>query len=50
MRVATEPGGAHANLETPAHDTGNVLGAYNAIGSDLILDERDGKRQWADDT
>ncbi|WP_406472931.1 hypothetical protein [Streptomyces platensis] len=50
MRVATEPGGAHSNWEAPAGDAGIVLGAYNATGSDVILDERDGKRQWADDT
>ncbi|MEU7153007.1 hypothetical protein AB0B15_34090 [Streptomyces sp. NPDC045456] len=46
----TDPGGAHANWETPARDAGNVLGAYNAIGTDVILDDRDGKKQWADDT
>ncbi|MFH9419166.1 hypothetical protein [Streptomyces sp. NPDC017529] len=45
-----QPGGAHADWETPARDAGNVLGAYNAIGSDVILDDRDGRKQWADDT
>ncbi|MGW9433499.1 hypothetical protein ACWHA1_36980, partial [Streptomyces decoyicus] len=49
-RSPAEPGGAHSNWETPARDAGTVLGAYNAIGSDATLDERDGKKQWADDT
>ncbi|MET9293602.1 hypothetical protein [Streptomyces sp. NPDC003077] len=44
------PGGAHSDWETPARDAGSVLGAYNAIGADVIYDERDTKKQWADDT
>ncbi|WP_369359054.1 hypothetical protein [Streptomyces sp. cg2] len=49
-RAGTDPGTAGANWQTPARDAGNVLGAYNAIGADVILDERDNKKQWADDT
>lgn len=49
-RASADPGTAGANWQTPARDAGNVLGAYNAIGGDAVLDERDGKKQWADDT
>ncbi|MFE7892670.1 hypothetical protein [Streptomyces sp. NPDC057412] len=49
-RADKEPGNGNENWEVPAVDAGNVLGAYNAIGSDAYLDARDEKKQWADDT
>jgi hypothetical protein len=49
-RADKEPGNGNENWEVPAVDAGNVLGAYNAIGSDAYLDARDDKKQWADDT
>ncbi|KUL42671.1 hypothetical protein ADL12_09610 [Streptomyces regalis] len=48
-RADKEPGNGNENWEVPAVDAGNVLGAYNAIGSDAYLDARDEKKQWADD-
>ena len=42
-------GEGNENHRVPAVDTGNVLGAYNAIGSDAYLDEKDEKKQWVDD-
>ncbi|MEU8992375.1 hypothetical protein AB0C98_39370 [Streptomyces sp. NPDC048558] len=48
-RAPEEPGGANENWEVPARDVGAVMGAYNAIGSDVILDDRDERKQWADD-
>ncbi|KUO14724.1 hypothetical protein [Streptomyces dysideae] len=48
-RASEEPGNANENWEVPARDVGTVMGAYNAIGSDVILDDRDERKQWADD-
>ncbi|MFM9368327.1 hypothetical protein [Streptomyces sp. Da 82-17] len=48
-RAPKEPGNNNENWNVPARDAGNVLGAYNAIGSDAYLDQRDEKKQWADD-
>ncbi|MFF4521538.1 hypothetical protein [Streptomyces bluensis] len=48
-RAPRDPGGNNENWNVPARDAANVLGAYNAIGSDTYLDQRDEKKQWADD-
>ncbi|MEW9517386.1 hypothetical protein [Streptomyces tubercidicus] len=49
-KASQHPGNANEHWQVPATNAGNVLGAYNAIGSDVYLDERDDKKQWADDT
>ncbi|NBE53614.1 hypothetical protein [Streptomyces boluensis] len=50
MGSAPKAGGeGNENHVVPAVDTGNVLGAYNAIGSDAYLDAKDERKQWADD-
>ncbi|MFD7531725.1 hypothetical protein ACFV8E_29650 [Streptomyces sp. NPDC059849] len=36
-------GEGHVRWTNPANDLGHVMGAMNSIGSDVILDERDGK-------
>ncbi|MCZ2524821.1 DUF6571 family protein [Streptomyces sp. HB2AG] len=43
------PGNANEHWEVPARETANVLGTFNAIGADVILDDRDDRKQWADD-
>ncbi|MEV7088258.1 hypothetical protein AB0O07_20615 [Streptomyces sp. NPDC093085] len=44
LAEAPKSGGeGHEAWKNPASDVGSVLGAMNSIGSDVILDERDGK-------
>ncbi|MZD08272.1 hypothetical protein GTW43_24790 [Streptomyces sp. SID5785] len=43
------PGGGNDAWKNPARDLGAVTGAMNSIGSDVILDERDGKIAAAND-
>lgn len=48
-KASQNPGANNENWNVPAREASNVLGAYNAIGSDAYLDQRDEKKQWADD-
>jgi molecular chaperone GrpE (heat shock protein) len=50
LTQAPESGGSSNDAwKNPAHDLGAVTGAMNSIGSDVILDERDGKVGAAND-
>ncbi|MBM7056110.1 hypothetical protein JS521_20120 [Streptomyces sp. RHZ10] len=44
-----ESGEGHETWKNPASELGAVTGAMNSIGSDVILDERDGKVDAAND-
>ncbi|MFF1498795.1 hypothetical protein ACFVZR_02680 [Streptomyces sp. NPDC058316] len=43
------PGHGTENWDVPARRTATGLGALNAIGADIILDDRDNRKAWADD-
>lgn len=43
------PGRGTENWDIRARDAGMGIGTFNAIGSDVILDDRDAKKGWADD-
>ncbi|MFD7615637.1 hypothetical protein [Streptomyces sp. NPDC059802] len=51
VEAPAQGGEGHVRWTNPANDLGQVMGAMNSIGSDVILDERDGKiAQVNDDT
>ncbi|MFG2118983.1 hypothetical protein [Streptomyces sp. NPDC048710] len=43
------PGRGTENWDIRARDAGMGIGTFNAIGSDVILDDRDARKGWADD-
>ncbi|MFH8582674.1 hypothetical protein ACH4EF_42940, partial [Streptomyces zaomyceticus] len=43
------PGRGTGNWDIRARDAGMGIGTFNAIGSDVILDDRDARKGWADD-
>ncbi|MGX4690057.1 hypothetical protein [Streptomyces sp. JNUCC 63] len=43
------PGRGTENWDIRARDAGKGIGTFNAIGSDVILDDQDAKKEWADD-
>ncbi|MFC9858581.1 MULTISPECIES: hypothetical protein [unclassified Streptomyces] len=48
-RAPDSPGHGTENWDVPARRTATGLGAFNAIGADITLDERDDRKAWADD-
>ncbi|MFJ6613592.1 hypothetical protein ACIQPT_25315 [Streptomyces sp. NPDC091289] len=43
------PGKGTEEWDNPARSAASGLGALNAIGADIILDDRDNRKDWADD-
>ncbi|MEV5511090.1 hypothetical protein [Streptomyces orinoci] len=48
-RMPDRPLHGDADWTVPSRDTGMNFGILNAVGSDVIMDQRDAKQKWADD-